>query len=476
MIRFFCVTVLLVFALLAGLAEGFLHNHFFRTKHQRFLSRKVEQIAAVALRNDNPLTVLYSNVYRAVEGTGIPSSRGWKSSARLDRLSEWSIDEQPNRPIICEYEPNGFWLWTKWTGTVLQLTYKSVLVTILMGASIDWWARSVSKSTWPLISVPPATDPLISGLEGLRKMWGYQLTLGTFVLTFFTSQAYTYWQTVYFTARAIQGRINDICMLLTMGAERGTTDTHSIGSTGYSDAGSKLVNLCTRLIRVSHTFFWASTPTISNGLSDSEEFLKDAENCTIPVRVDDAHIGPLLLSPYGINALVETGQLKRREVRALAKTGLPPTQFAYVLLVWCGLYAMNGMKDGSLCCDSGFEENLLRQLTALRGEYFNVDDFRAGRMPLAYVQLVQVLVDSLVVLAPFALYPELGTLSIPMAGLLTLFFKGLLELSKSLLDPFGVEGNVGQNIRVDVLVSELNYGANSRWNRAGAVLPDTSDS
>ena len=64
------------------------------------------------------------------------------------------------------------------------------------------------------------------------------------------------------------------------------------------------------------------------------------------------------------------------------------------------------------------------------------------------IVLVQVLVDSLVALAPLALYPEAGSLSIPLAGLLTLFFKGLLELSKSFLDPFGVEGYPGQNIRV----------------------------
>ena len=91
----------------------------------------------------------------------------------------------------------------------------------------------------------------------------------------------------------------------------------------------------------------------------------------------------------------------------------------------------------------------------MRGEYFSIGDYAAGRMPLAYVQLMQVLVDSLVVLAQFALYPELGTVSIPLTGLLTLFFKGLLELSKSFLDPFGTEGFPGQNIRVDVLVSEL---------------------
>ena len=34
---------------------------------------------------------------------------------------------------------------------------------------------------------------------------------------------------------------------------------------------------------------------------------------------------------------------------------------------------------------------LLSKITGLRAEYFNVGDYQAGRMPLAYVQLVQVL-------------------------------------------------------------------------------------
>jgi hypothetical protein len=107
---------------------------------------------------------------------------------------------------------------------------------------------------------------------------------------------------------------------------------------------------------------------------------------------------------------------------------------------------------------------------------FDIDDFRAGRMPLAYVQMVQVLVDSLVMIAPFALYPETGLLSVPLAGLLALFFRGLLALSKSFLDPFGVEGFKEQNIRVDVLVSELNFGAAKRWISAGGFLPPKSSS
>ena len=130
------------------------------------------------------------------------------------------------------------------------------------------------------------------------------------------------------------------------------------------------------------------------------------------------------------------------------------------------------ISSDTITCKSGWEENVLRQLTALRGEYFNIGDSIAGRMPLAYVQLVQVLVDSLVFLAPFSLYSDLGSLSIPLTGLLTLFYKGLLELSKSFLDPFGVEGYPGQNIRVDVLVSELNFGAARRWIKAAQAFPE----
>ena len=39
------------------------------------------------------------------------------------------------------------------------------------------------------------------------------------------------------------------------------------------------------------------------------------------------------------------------------------------------------------------------------------------------------------------------------------------------MDPFGREGYRAHNIRVDVLVSELNFGASSRWIDAGDALP-----
>jgi len=37
---------------------------------------------------------------------GKPSSPGWKNR-KLDELTEWATSDEPNRPIVCEYEPDG---------------------------------------------------------------------------------------------------------------------------------------------------------------------------------------------------------------------------------------------------------------------------------------------------------------------------------------------------------------------------------
>ena len=42
-----------------------------------------------------------------------------------------------------------------------------------------------------------------------------------------------------------------------------------------------------------------------------------------------------------------------------------------------------------------------------------------SRMPLAYVHLVHLLVEALLVATPFVLYPRLGLLSVPTGALLT---------------------------------------------------------
>jgi hypothetical protein len=393
---------------------------------------------------------------RAYEG--LPSSPGWKRG-QLDKLTDWAVSDAANRPVICEYEPDAVWLWSKWRGTVLNLTYPAVLFNLIVGVFVAVAVQQAvllrdGSTAWPLFAVPPKEDPLIQQLHGLNLIWQYQVTLTSFILTFFTSEAYRHWQNVYFTTRKIQGRINDVCMLITIGA-----------TTPNEEEKRTLVRKCTRLLKLSHTFFWAATPTCSNGVGDGG-WLGDGDAFS-DIDLEENAIGPILLSHEGLQGLVDVGELTQTEANALLKSELPPSQYAYVLLEWVGLHIMNGLESGVLQnTNSGLEENILRQMTALRAEYFSIGDYTAGRMSLAYVQLVQVLVDCLVFLAPFALYSELGSLSVPLVGLLTLFFKGLLDLSKSFLDPFGNEGFKSQNIRVDVLVSELNFGAESRWVKA----------
>jgi hypothetical protein len=43
-------------------------------------------------------------------------------------------------------------------------------------------------------------------------------------------------------------------------------------------------------------------------------------------------------------------------------SGLPPSQYCWVLLVWVGVHVMEGLKNGSLRGGAGFEENIYRQL------------------------------------------------------------------------------------------------------------------
>ena len=107
-------------------------------------------------------------------------------------------------------------------------------------------------------------------------------------------------------------------------------------------------------------------------------------------------------------------------------------------------------------------ERLLTKLCEFRGSLAAIPDALSGRMPLAYPHFVQLLVDSLLALAPVALHAKVGAWSIYLAGVLTLFYKGLLEMSKSFLDPFGNENFLEENIQIDVLLGESNSRATGR--------------
>ena len=124
---------------------------------------------------------------------------------------------------------------------------------------------------------------------------------------------------------------------------------------------------------MSHTLFWAATPTLSDGLADVHH--KDGGMIgehEMPKNFDATQFGPMLLSREGLDMLVRYGQLTPREKEGLVASGLPPSQYPYVLLEWAGLRTIDGIEKGELRGGPGMEENLLRQLSMLRGEYFNI--------------------------------------------------------------------------------------------------------
>ena len=66
----------------------------------------------------------------------------------------------------------------------------------------------------------------------------------------------------------------------------------------------------------------------------------------------------------------------------------------------------------------------------------------------------------------------MGIWSIPAAGVLTLFYAGLLVLSKVLLDPLDNDEYYAETVNMDigVLIREGNIGS-VRWKYSAEVLP-----
>jgi hypothetical protein len=80
-------------------------------------------------------------------------------------------------------------------------------------------------------------------------------------------------------------------------------------------------------------------PTNSNGVSD-----KGWEGKTFRVKnIDDddedgnTAIGPILLSPSGLQYLERAEELTHAEVQTLLNSDLPPSQYTYMLMQWVGM-------------------------------------------------------------------------------------------------------------------------------------------
>jgi len=353
--------------------------------------------------------------------------------------------------IIPQYKPERIWLWSQWCGTIAKLSLRAtvgnmlfcvgfiVLVQESHGGGADFHHPTQYFWTADGIVLPDKDLPFVQDLFLIRKIWGYQQTLTTFILTFFVNQAFGFWRGVYCECRNIQSNLDGYFLILSTNVKR-----NDDGS--FTEESAKLLEDVGQYSRLWHALFWAS----------------------IAKRFQ------VLQTDLGLERMASRGLLTQTQLEILQELELSTKdQLKLAPLQWMLVRSIRAMDDGVVAGDTATKGMLLKGMNKLRGSYTKIPNKLAGRMPLAYTQFVQILVDAFVLVSPIALYAELGAYSVIAVGIITLFYTGLLNLAKIFLDPLNNENYCEEDANfmdLGVLIRESN-DASTQWKRAGERLP-----
>ena len=361
-----------------------------------------------------------------------------------------------NKEIVRPYQPQRSWLWRQWRGTILQHSCQITLINFILSVTLVATIRVLvandlslkralwSKSIWSLGVAPDVSaHPLIARFAVLEKVWRLQMGFVTFALTFFLGQAYSFWREVYTKTRQVQGRLNDLHLLLATHAKRERTES---GSSTYTPAAKQLLSDVGDYARLFHILFWAS----------------------------HAKQYRILLTKTGLQRMVDRGIMTKQQLSVLQQLPQPMTQWHNACLEWMMIRWTQAIDEEGIIDTSNTPVGvvLLERATELRSTYAGIADKLDGRMPLAYVHLLQFLTDTLLFCAPLALYAEMGAFSVVSVAILTIFYGGFLDLGKVFLDPLNNEGYCRKSMYMDlgVLVRESNAGS-VRWRDGGERVP-----
>lgn len=338
--------------------------------------------------------------------------------------------------IIHRFLPQRRWLWRQWYATVFYHTMKSALRNMLGALVVCAFLRNMTHGDWRVWDFPDSTgviSPMLARLVMIGSIWKSLMGLTTFLLTFFVAQAYSFWQKVYEIGRSLQGRINDINLLLATHVKRKKDGT-------YTPEAYRFLEEVASVLRVYHILMWAT----------------------------HARRFRILLTDRGFARMVTRGIMSIHEKETMEmQMGLTKTERHYVLLEWVIYKCHQAQKKGILEGGAGLEHVLLDKACILRSMSSQVSHKVNGRMPLAYAHFVQILVDSFLFCAPLAQYADLGIFSVISMGIFTLFYLGLMDLAKVFLDPLGNEDYMDGcgNMDLTVLIRESN-GASRLWMKA----------
>ena len=164
--------------------------------------------------------------------------------------------------------------------------------------------------------------------------------------------------------------------------------------------------------------------------------------------------------------MVERGLMTAKERTVLIQAPVAATQRFNVVLMWIFRAVIEGRKANLFVGGPGFEQQTMGKIQEIRVQANSMESVLRGRMPFAYVHVVQVLIDAVLWMYPVAVFTEGVSLQIGLlgTGLLTICYQGLFDLSKRFLDPYHNENfwSGDDALIVDTLIAESNAGS-LRW-------------
>lgn len=342
----------------------------------------------------------------------------------LDRILDESLRTSARRPIMKQFDPASKAIWRHWRGTVLSETWKSAL-------KQGMWAAIV----YLLLGQYPNVH---RGLMGFERIWSQILAITTFTLTFFVNEAYSCWRTCLNICYNVQGRLNDFSMAVASAARRVEPKESNGASSTYSPESRKILLVIARYIRLFNILSYAA--------------------------ITRSHRP--LITPQGLRRMVARGLMTPSERKYLVSSKVSATSRHNEVLMWCFRTALDATRAGHLDGGYGFEQNLFQRIQEIRAQANYMEAVLRGRLPFAYIHIVQVLVDAVLWAYPIMAFSSGISFQMGIIGamLLTTSYQGLFDLAKRFLDPFHNENfwKGDDPIMVSTLIADTNAGS-MRW-------------
>jgi len=354
---------------------------------------------------------------------------------KLEELLDAVSLSSPAQPIIKQWLPTRRSIWFRYGGTVLQTALWPSIGLSLLSAALCLFC-SKSADIMPGFGTEFSAR-FVTATERLDKLWMMHFSLLSFFLAFFLNTAKGYFDDTLGACRKIQGRLNDLNLIATSHACRDSQGT-------MTPEANAIVVAMARYVRVVSILFYSS---VSRRYS-------------------------ILLTDAGLMGLQRRGILTDEERQLLEV--LPPKTRYTAVFTWIVSTFTRGCEASTLCfrMPSNCHFLFIGKMAEVRGACGTITDLLDARCPLSYVHFIQLLVDVFLLMTPFAAVADMGWFSVGASFLLSMFFSGLLSLSKMLYDPldnddFGAEAD---NIQVDTLIQESSSGS-LRFLTTGHQLP-----